>query len=205
MPLARTALHGIIFIDILTSFACSGSDPHPAVAAAVMVHVEGQHVVMDNGIVQLTLSKPRGSITGVKHHGVGNLLEVKNREDGRGYWDVVWNRSDPDSGIFDIVHGTEFEVVHHGIPHGREYSATTPTAATDLAPWSQLGACTWYDLEVMQRARQRRAVITVPPDIVQDCAARGTIWVDPRHPEHTDRSLGALTAINNLLIASPLR
>ncbi|CAL9082015.1 unnamed protein product [Musa acuminata var. zebrina] len=66
---------------------------------------------MDNGIVQLTLSKPRGSITGVKHHGVGNLLEVKNREDGRGYWDVVWNRSDPDSGIFDIVHGTEFEVV----------------------------------------------------------------------------------------------
>ncbi|CAL9147711.1 unnamed protein product [Musa hybrid cultivar] len=94
---------------------------------------------MDNGIVQLTLSKPRGSITGVKHHGVGNLLEVKNREDGRGYaniylqlicflipqthidlithwrcryWDVVWNRSDPDSGIFDIVHGTEFEVVH---------------------------------------------------------------------------------------------
>ncbi|CAL9073997.1 unnamed protein product, partial [Musa textilis] len=97
--------------DILTSFTCSGSDPHPAAAAAVMVHVEGQHVVMDNGIVQLTLSKPRGSITGVKHHGVGNVLEVKNREDGRRYWDVVWNRSDPDSGIFDLVHGTEFEVV----------------------------------------------------------------------------------------------
>ena len=86
-------------------------------------------VVTDDSIVQLTLSKPRGFITGVKHHGVGNLLEVKNREDGRGYaniylqlicflipqthidlithwrcryWDVVWNRSDPDSGIFDM-------------------------------------------------------------------------------------------------------
>ncbi|RZR93859.1 hypothetical protein BHM03_00022421 [Ensete ventricosum] len=38
-------------------------------------------------------------------------MEVKNREDGRGYWDLVWNPSDGDSGIFQKIHGTEFDVV----------------------------------------------------------------------------------------------
>ncbi|URD72290.1 Rhamnogalacturonate lyase [Musa troglodytarum] len=93
-------------------------------------------VVMDSGIVQLTLSKPRGSITGVKHHGVGNVLEVKNREDGRRYWDVVWNRSDPDSGIFDIVHGTEFEVVQQDANQVEVSSRTQwdPSHRGKLAP-----------------------------------------------------------------------
>nr|XP_009406093.1 PREDICTED: uncharacterized protein LOC103989069 [Musa acuminata subsp. malaccensis] len=68
-------------------------------------------VVLDNGIVQLTLSKPGGSITGVKYHGLDNVMEVKNWEDGRGYWDLVWNPSDRDPGIFQIILGTEFKVV----------------------------------------------------------------------------------------------
>ncbi|XP_064947634.1 probable rhamnogalacturonate lyase B [Musa acuminata AAA Group] len=68
-------------------------------------------VVLDNGIVQLTLSKPGGSITGVKYHGLDNVMEVKNWEDGRGYWDLVWNPSDRDPGIFQIILGTEFNVV----------------------------------------------------------------------------------------------
>ena len=45
-------------------------------------------VVLDNGIVQLTLSKPGGSITGVKYHGLDNVMEVKNWEDGRGYANI---------------------------------------------------------------------------------------------------------------------
>ncbi|THU63925.1 hypothetical protein C4D60_Mb01t20990 [Musa balbisiana] len=111
MPLVRTALHGIIFVAILTSFAFSDDLRPAATAGGVTVHVEREYVVLDNGIVQLTLSKPGGSITGVKYHGLDNVMEVNNREDNRGYWDLVWNPSDRDSGIFQRIQGTEFDVV----------------------------------------------------------------------------------------------
>ncbi|RWW45349.1 hypothetical protein BHE74_00048819 [Ensete ventricosum] len=44
-------------------------------------------VVLDNGLVQLTLSKPGGSITGVKYHGVDNVMEVKEEDGGGTQWD----------------------------------------------------------------------------------------------------------------------
>lgn len=43
---------------------------------------------MDNGIVQVTLSKPDGIVTGIRYNGVDNLLEVLNKETNRGY--VLW-------------------------------------------------------------------------------------------------------------------
>ncbi|URE35677.1 Rhamnogalacturonate lyase [Musa troglodytarum] len=68
-------------------------------------------VVIDNGILQLTLSNPEGLITGVRYNGVDNLLEVLNKEGNRGYWDVVW--SEPQgSGTFDVIQGTHFEIIH---------------------------------------------------------------------------------------------
>ena len=42
-------------------------------------------MIIDNGILQLTLSKPDGIVTGVQYNGVDNLLEVLNKEDNRGY------------------------------------------------------------------------------------------------------------------------
>ena len=41
-------------------------------------------VVMDNGILQVTLSNPGGMVTGIQYHGIDNLLEVRNRETERG-------------------------------------------------------------------------------------------------------------------------
>lgn len=79
-------------------------------APGVRLHIQQNYVVMDNGIVQVTLSNPDGIVTGIQYNGVDNLLEVLNKETNRGYWDLVW--SAPGSkGIFDVIKGTCFEVI----------------------------------------------------------------------------------------------
>lgn len=78
--------------------------------SGVRLHFQGQHVVVDNGILQVTLSVPDGIVTGIRYNGVDNLLEVLNKESNRGYWDLVW--SAPGSqGIFDVIKGTNFRVI----------------------------------------------------------------------------------------------
>ncbi|KAF7126689.1 hypothetical protein RHSIM_Rhsim11G0179800 [Rhododendron simsii] len=42
-------------------------------------------VVIDNGILQVTLSNPEGMVTGISYKGIDNLLEVKNDETKRGF------------------------------------------------------------------------------------------------------------------------
>lgn len=40
---------------------------------------------MDNGILQIAISKPAGMVTRVSYNGNDNLLEVRNDETNRGY------------------------------------------------------------------------------------------------------------------------
>ncbi|CAA0821037.1 Rhamnogalacturonate lyase family protein, partial [Striga hermonthica] len=77
----------------------------------VKLRVSDKHVEMDNGIVKLTLLKPSGFITGVSYRGIENILEYKNAEDRRGYWDIVWSRPQKDSSFFDTLDCTNFKVV----------------------------------------------------------------------------------------------
>ncbi|KAG2698663.1 hypothetical protein I3843_07G160000 [Carya illinoinensis] len=79
---------------------------------AVQLHIRDRYVVMDNGIVQVTLSNPDGIVTGIRYNGVDNLLEVLNKESNRGYWDLVWN-APGSKGIFDVISGTSFRVIVH--------------------------------------------------------------------------------------------
>ncbi|KAI5655065.1 hypothetical protein M9H77_32252 [Catharanthus roseus] len=79
----------------------------------VQLLVQDRHVVMDNGIVQITLSKPEGIVTGIRYNGVDNLLEILNEESNRGYWDVVWNALDGSgkAGVFEVIKATDFKVI----------------------------------------------------------------------------------------------
>ncbi|KAI3806676.1 hypothetical protein L1987_22589 [Smallanthus sonchifolius] len=78
------------------------------ISSAVEVNISFQenHVVMSNGIIEMTLTNPEGHLTGIQYNGIENLLEVLNDETNRGYWDVVW--SPPES---SGTKGTSCEVI----------------------------------------------------------------------------------------------
>ncbi|XVE95154.1 hypothetical protein REPUB_Repub02eG0072000 [Reevesia pubescens] len=82
----------------------------PMPPQGVRLHIQYRYVVMDNGIVQVTLSKPGGIVTGIRYNGIDNLLEVRNKETNRGYWDLYWNEIGG-KGIFDVIQGTSFKVI----------------------------------------------------------------------------------------------
>ncbi|KAL4558971.1 hypothetical protein LXL04_031097 [Taraxacum kok-saghyz] len=79
----------------------------------VQLQIEDHHVVIDNGIVQVTMSNPEGIVTGIRYNGLDNMLEILNNENDRGYWDVVWSALDGSgkTGIFEVIKATNFTVI----------------------------------------------------------------------------------------------
>ncbi|PWA36453.1 Carbohydrate-binding-like fold [Artemisia annua] len=79
----------------------------------VQLQIDDHHVVIDNGILQITLSNPEGIVTGVRYNSLDNVLEVLDNENQRGYWDVVWSALDGSgkTGIFEVIRATSFKVI----------------------------------------------------------------------------------------------
>ncbi|OMO50815.1 Rhamnogalacturonate lyase [Corchorus capsularis] len=79
----------------------------------VQLHIQDDNVVMDNGILQVTISKPGGIVTGVSYQGIDNLLEIRNEESNRGYWDLVWSEegSSGTTGTSYVIKGAKFNVI----------------------------------------------------------------------------------------------
>ncbi|KAL1222518.1 hypothetical protein V5N11_018891 [Cardamine amara subsp. amara] len=80
---------------------------------SVLLDVQENHVVMNNGIIKVTISKPDGFVTGISYQGVNNLLESHNEDYNRGYWDLVWSDEGTPgtTGNSERIKGTSFEVV----------------------------------------------------------------------------------------------
>ncbi|CAM8914308.1 unnamed protein product [Rhodiola kirilowii] len=79
----------------------------------VHLTIENDHVVLDNGICQVTLSNPDGIVTEIQYNGIGNLLENTNVGQTGGYWDIVWSPTgaSKSAGKFDVIRGTSLEVI----------------------------------------------------------------------------------------------
>uniref|UniRef100_A0A803LK80 rhamnogalacturonan endolyase n=2 Tax=Chenopodium quinoa TaxID=63459 RepID=A0A803LK80_CHEQI len=89
-----------------------GVEPGPDAPTdqAVQLQILDRYVVLDNGIARVTISKPGGIVTGIAYNGIDNLLESRNPEDNRGYWDLVWNDANT-PGTFDTIKATTFQVI----------------------------------------------------------------------------------------------
>ncbi|KAJ8562586.1 hypothetical protein K7X08_031038 [Anisodus acutangulus] len=68
------------------------------------------HVTVDNGLFNITFSVPGGMVTAIQYNGI-NMLENENKENNRGYWDIVWNKAEKPGNIYDKLEGTTFEVI----------------------------------------------------------------------------------------------
>nr|GME00330.1 probable rhamnogalacturonate lyase B [Ipomoea batatas] len=70
-------------------------------------------VVVDNGIFQLRLTNPGGTIVGIQYGGIDNLLELSNPSLNGGFWDLNWSEagSSGTRGKFDTIEGTSFQVI----------------------------------------------------------------------------------------------
>ncbi|KAI3832910.1 hypothetical protein MKW92_013118 [Papaver armeniacum] len=76
----------------------------------VKLHVQDDHVVMDNGLVQVNISNPFGLVTGVQYNGIDNLLETITEANHGGYWDLSWSQRG-NKGTYFMMNGTTFKVV----------------------------------------------------------------------------------------------
>lgn len=69
-------------------------------------------IILDNGILQVTISKPGGIVTGIQYGGLDNLLETSNKESNRGYWDLNWSTPGGNDN-YDVVEGVEYHIIDH--------------------------------------------------------------------------------------------
>lgn len=79
----------------------------------VQLQIQDHYVVIDNGIIQMSISNPDGIITKITYNGIENLLEETDAEEHRGYWDLYWSEvgTPGTTGYYDRIIATSFKVI----------------------------------------------------------------------------------------------
>ncbi|XP_040371168.1 probable rhamnogalacturonate lyase B isoform X1 [Rosa chinensis] len=70
-----------------------------------------RQITLDNGLIQLIVSRPSGDVVGIKYKRSDNLLEPNNLRNNRGYWDVVWNKPGDNIYYVDKLQATRSRVI----------------------------------------------------------------------------------------------
>ncbi|KAK1354657.1 Rhamnogalacturonan endolyase [Heracleum sosnowskyi] len=112
------ALCLLIFVQLLLLFAPCSARGNPGnmnedlvASPPVQLRRLSNHVVMDNGLAQITLSTPGGMIDGIGYKGINNLLEPEYGPSYRGYWDLVWSTDEVPKIAQDRLSTTNFSVI----------------------------------------------------------------------------------------------
>ncbi|KAE8715771.1 hypothetical protein F3Y22_tig00110160pilonHSYRG00445 [Hibiscus syriacus] len=72
----------------------------------VRLQINHREVIIDNGLVRVTIENPSGYLEGIKYKDIRNVFERRNNNDNRGYWDIVW-----DGGAYDRLETKHVEVI----------------------------------------------------------------------------------------------
>ncbi|XP_030491647.2 uncharacterized protein LOC115707745 [Cannabis sativa] len=67
-------------------------------------------VILNNGYVKLTISKPQGYLSGITYGGMDNVLDPNSNEASRGYWDANWSWPGGQD-RYKLLSGAEYSVV----------------------------------------------------------------------------------------------
>ncbi|XP_057251848.1 probable rhamnogalacturonate lyase B [Beta vulgaris subsp. vulgaris] len=90
----------------------SNAQPTANPNGGVRVNATSNQVVLDNGIVQVTLKVPEGYVSAIRYGGIENILEVTNRVSDRGYWDIASATTGDNDGSDEIrLAGTSFKII----------------------------------------------------------------------------------------------
>ncbi|CAL0313195.1 unnamed protein product [Lupinus luteus] len=68
-------------------------------------------LIVDNGIVKVTMSIPEGYVIGISYNGIDNILNTQDKEQDRGYLDVNWNNIPSKGSKYERVYGTKFSTI----------------------------------------------------------------------------------------------
>ncbi|KAL4379165.1 hypothetical protein GQ457_02G015790 [Hibiscus cannabinus] len=72
----------------------------------VRLQINDGLVVINNGLVEVTIQNPSGYLMGIKYKEMSNVLEWRNHNNNKGYWDIVW-----DEDAYDKLETEHVEVI----------------------------------------------------------------------------------------------
>ncbi|KAJ7967711.1 Rhamnogalacturonate lyase [Quillaja saponaria] len=123
-------------------------------------------VMLNNGLVKLTILNPQGYLTGIQYGGMDNLLDLSSSESNRGYWDINWSLPGGQD-RYQVVKGAEYSVIHQSNDYSEvsfrsTYAPSTPGTrlplSVDIRYILKSGISGFYCYAIYERPTGCRAI-----------------------------------------------